>query len=125
MPFGLQSLLKTLLNTSSLGSNSIEEYNQNLLFDLIIFFNTVRSQGRCAAAAPSDGKRSGVDGGNYCMLYSATKLTTAVNVNISLFKLDYLYIPDGLLLPFFTGAATGHTGLQEPMEEMYNPHILK
>ena len=35
---------------------------------------------------------SGVNGGNYCMVYSATKLTTAVNVNISLFKLDYLYI---------------------------------
>ena len=32
---------------------------------------------------------SGVDDGNYCMVYSATKLTAAVNIKTSPFKLAY------------------------------------
>ena len=34
---------------------------------------------------------SGVNEGNYCMVYSATILTSAINIKISSFKLNYLY----------------------------------
>ena len=32
---------------------------------------------------------SGVDDGNYCMVYTATKLESAVNIKTSPFKLAY------------------------------------
>ena len=40
---------------------------------------------------------SGVNEGNYCMVYGATILTSAFNIKVSTFKLNYLYNPGNLL----------------------------
>ena len=84
MAFGLQTLLK---NTA-----------QNLLirdFDCPLRLDPKEDVWLQPPMMETD---SGVDGGNYCMVYNAIKLTSAINIEISFFKLIIILLPDNLLI---------------------------